>query len=272
MRPISSIPIFSLTILSISQPSIAAPVEDNDLYSARAFVTGTREETRQPAIEDTFRQVLVKATGTPQILQSEQLAAAIDNPADYIDSYSYHDRMEGIPHHDEQGSRDRPYDLTVHFKPARVDAIISRLGFHKWALPRPTIIPLVDVKFQSNSFFLASDAKEGIGQRGALLEEASKKGLEVRLPDSATLAAANAQSQDMTKPSAAPFNQLLTTGGEASLLRGTLLWDDKSFEWKSQWQISVDGQIQRWQTASTTFDAAFRSGLGGAAQALSKQH
>ena len=243
-------------------------MDEKALYSAVTFVTGQREETRRPGIEETFRQVLAKVSGTSRILQDERLGAEIGRAGDYVASYSYRDRMEGIPHHDEQGSRDRPYDLTVHFEPEKIDALITELGFEKWALPRPVITPLVKVDFQGNAFFLASDGAEGKGQREALLAEADKRGLTVALPDEAALAAVDVGSMDVDNPAASTLADLARRSGGDVLLTGVLAWDEEKLLWQARWSIASKGSAKLWKESSTTFDAAFRDGLGGASELL----
>ena len=51
----------------------------------------------------------------------KMLAAA----GDYVASFTYRDRLEGIPIHDEQGTYDRPHDLTVNVDPAKIDAALG---------------------------------------------------------------------------------------------------------------------------------------------------
>ena len=65
--------------------------------------------------------VLVKVSGDPTILDDRRLPALAAHAADYATGLDHRDRMSGIAHHDEQGSSDRPYNLTVRFDPARID-------------------------------------------------------------------------------------------------------------------------------------------------------
>ncbi|MBO0663876.1 DUF2066 domain-containing protein [Jiella sp. MQZ9-1] len=249
----------------------AATIKGPDLYTATTFVTGQRLETRKPGIEEAMKTVLQKVTGAARILASRDLDAVLATSESAVVRYSYHDRMEGIPHHDEQGSRDRPYDLTVHFDPAKIDAIVATLGYRKWPLPRPTITPLVRVDFESNRFFVASDAEMGTGERDALLAEAAKRGLPLALPDRSMLQQANAASLDMDAPPPASLVAIAKRAHGAAVLVGILDWDADKLVWKSRWLMPSEGTMSRWQATSETFDGAFRAGLNGAAALLSKQ-
>ncbi len=98
------------------------------LYEATVFVTGQGEETRAPALARALAAVLVKVSGDPRLADDPGVAALAARAPDLVTGYGYRDRMEGIPVHDEQGSRDRPYDLTVAFDAAGVDAALAGLG------------------------------------------------------------------------------------------------------------------------------------------------
>ncbi|PTW59856.1 hypothetical protein C8N35_106241 [Breoghania corrubedonensis] len=267
-----SCPVPAFLVLGLSaQISLGATaIDDADLYSATTFVTGQREETRVPGIKATFASVLVKVTGATKILERKAFAAYAAKAGDYVSGYGYRDRMEGIPHHDEQGSRDRPYDLTVHFVPAKIDGIIKELGFRKWALPRPIITPLVKVEFQGSSFFMTRDAEKGVGQRDALLAEAEKLGMAVALPHAATLDGMDVGPPNIEGPSQAALESVAEQTGGDTVLSCVLVWDAEKLVWNSSWRIMVGGQARQWQEATETFDGAFRAGLGGAAALLSR--
>jgi hypothetical protein len=59
-----------------------------------------------------------------------------------------------------------------------------------------------------------------------------------------------------------------TVGGEVALL-GRLEWSEEALGWVADWRLGLAGQTYRWQLRGVTFDDAFRSAMGGAAQILS---
>ncbi len=238
-----------------------------DVYSATTFVTGERDETRLPGIERAFRQVLVKVSGTTQILQAKSLETYVSRSSEYVAGFYYRDRMEGIPHHDEQGSRDRPYDLTVEFYPDEIDQVVAVLGFHKWKVPRQRIVPLVRVEFQERSLSLANDATEGRDQREALLAAAERMGVPVVLPDRVQLDRLTKVGEAKSRP-----DDLAHQIGGDILLEGALVWDAGSLHWTSHWMIMTKRGVVQWDMTSVTFDEAFRNSFGNAAEVLSGQY
>jgi hypothetical protein len=111
-------------VLHMPGVDVAAASTALNLYQARTIVTGQREETRGPGLERCLEDVLVKVSGDPLVLADPAIASMKGHAASYVTRFRYRDRMEGIPIHDEQGSRDRPYDLTVDFQANQIDAAL----------------------------------------------------------------------------------------------------------------------------------------------------
>ena len=136
-----------------------------NLYQARTIVTGQREETRGPGFERCLEDVLVKVSGDPLVLADPALAGMKRNAVSYVAGFHYRDRMEGIPIHDEQGSRDRPYDLTVDFQANQIDAALRSLGREPWTAPRPRLVVFLGVRLGTATYMLARDGDHGLDQR-----------------------------------------------------------------------------------------------------------
>ena len=84
-----------------------------------------------------LEQVLVKVSGDPRLIGDPEVATLAGQAATFVTDFAFRDRMAGIPVHDEQGTRDRPYDLTVRFDPAKIDAALRSLGREPWSASRP---------------------------------------------------------------------------------------------------------------------------------------
>src|SRR5947209_19670991 len=99
-----------------------------------------------------------------------------------VQDVAYVDRMSDIALHDEQGSRDRPFDLRVAFDPARVDAALGELGVAPWRGPRPPLLALVAITRRDGSrLTMTADGLKGGREREALLAAAERFGMRVIL-------------------------------------------------------------------------------------------
>jgi hypothetical protein len=75
-----------------------------------------------------FEDVLVKVSGDATILSDRRFEALAAVAGQYVSTFSYRDRLEGKPVHDEQGTYDRPHFLTCQFDPQKIDGVLKMLG------------------------------------------------------------------------------------------------------------------------------------------------
>jgi len=105
---------------------------DSELYAGRTVVTGQRDETRIPAFKTALLDVAKKVSGDHRITENDIESIVHGNINLYVKDFKDHDRMQDIPIHDEQGTRDRSFDLQVNYAPNRVDALLRSLGRKPW--------------------------------------------------------------------------------------------------------------------------------------------
>lgn len=250
-------------------PAGAGATERLALYQGRAIVTGTGEATRQTGFASALGDVLAQVSGDQRLIGDPRVTTLEETAGSLVSSFSYRDRMEGIPFHDEQGSRDRPHDLTVTFDRAEIDAALRALGSEPWTSSRPTVALLIRVENAARTFTLASDGAFGIDMRIALDEASSRIGLPVTVPTASQLADSGFSTDPAAPADEAALAAAATAAGGDHPLAGSLTWSDTAMGWVAEWHLYVDGERYRWGTEGVSFDAAFRNALRGAAQVLS---
>jgi hypothetical protein len=240
-----------------------------DLYRAQTVVTGEGEANRIIGFASCLEDVLIKVSGAESLAGDRRLAAYKSNARNLVKAFSYHDQFSGKPKRDEQGTRDRPYDLTVDFEEGKIDDVLKALGLKPWLSHRPRLAVLVEMKQGPKNFIVTADGTRSDLQRDALLAAADRRGMGIVLPDAQALAELNLDGVELR---AVPPSTLATVaakqGGDVALV-GQLVWSDRELGWATQWQIDWRGKMHRWQLRGVTFDEAFRRGIGGAAQVLS---
>lgn len=240
----------TLATLLIAMPVALAcgPAAAAGLYESRTIVTGMDGRSRPAGVQRALAQTLAKVSGDPALLDDPRLRAI--DPAPLVLGIAYLDRMSDQPTRDEQGTRDRPYDLVVRFQPAAVDALLRSWNLSPWPLPRPVLgIDVTITPRQGPATPLRADTGADERHRAALLEAAGRFGLEVVLPTS--------------QPSyAVP---------DGPSLRGALRWDELQAGWSAQWSLLGAGPEQSWGGSGLSFDAAYRDGVGRAARILSQR-
>lgn len=263
-------------LLIATAPARSAEIvgaEEGGLYSATVIVTG-REETRQAGLRQAFLAVLAKASGDPRLIADPAAVALAEGAPAAVADFAYRDRMEGIPVHDEQGSRDRPYDLTGNFDPARVDAALAALGRAPWPQPRPAVLAVVTVRTGDTEFVLAGDGSRGRDMVEALAIAAERMAVPTVIPDAAVLKRLGSLSQAALFTPGPEFADTTLRVGAAATLIGMLMWSDTDRGWIAEWHLETGQEPgaappTRWTVRGVSFDAAFRNGIGGAALVLS---
>ena len=243
--------------------SKAVPATAEDLYRAQTVVTGQGEANRMIGFASCMENILIKVSGAQQLAGDRRLAAYKSKAKDFVSAYDYHDQFSGKPTRDEQGTRDRPYVLTVDFDKDKIDRVLRALGVKPWPSHRPVLAVVVQMEQGERKFFVTKDGARSDLQRDALLAAAAKWGMSMVLPKSDINGA-----ELNAMPSSALALFVAEQGGEVALI-GHLVWDEQELGWTTQWNIEHHGRLYRWQLRGVTFDEAFRRGIGGAAQVLS---
>ena len=260
---------FACALLCLIAPVRAA---DNDLYRAQTIVTGQGEANRFAGFADCLVDVLVKVSGVQGVAdgaRSAKLTTYKSNAKDLVSTFSYHDQMSGIPIHDEQGTRDRPYDLMADFDPGKISDVLNALGLKPWLAHRPTLMVFAGVQQGAANFVVTADGDRGDLQRASLLAAAAKFGMPVALPKLAVLEKSHVDAANLAKTAPAILASVAAEHGAEVMLIGRLAYDARGFAWTGQWRMDWQNKPYRWQARGSTFDDVFRRGVGGVAQLLS---
>jgi uncharacterized protein len=240
-----------------------------ELYQAQTIVTGQGEANRSIGFASCLEDVLIKVSGALQLAGDPRLAAYKARAADFVTSYSYHDQMSGLPKGDEQGTRDRPYDLSADFDAGKINGILDAVGLKPWLWQRPVLAVLVEMEQGASRYVVTSDARQSDLQRDSLRAAAAKRGMTIVLPDVAAWTTTNGGGAPLAALPPTTLAAGATALGAEVALVGRLVWDESEFEWATEWRMDWQGRSHRWQRRGITFDDAFRQGIGGAAQVLS---
>ncbi len=256
-----------LAALMCCTVTMAAAVDD--LYRAQAAVTGQGEANRIIGFVSCLEDVLIKVSGAPKLAGDHRLAAYKSHAGDFVRAHSYHDQMSGTPTRDEQGTRDRPYDLIVDFDEKKIDDLLKAIGLTPWRSHRPVLTVFVEMEQGPTRYMVTAEAERSTAPRDSLLAAAAKRGMTIVLPSAAALAKSGIDGAGLAAaPPSTWAARAAEQGGEVALL-GRLVWDDQELGWATEWQMEWQGRPHRWQLRGVTFDEAFRRAIGGAAQTLS---
>lgn len=232
----------------------AEQVPELGRYEARAIVTGTDMRDRPKGFAQCLADVLVKVSGDPALAEDPAAAKLEAEAGTMVASFDYWDRMSDMPHHDDQGSYDRPFDLTARFDPARIDAALRQLGRAPWT-DRPVLVPIIHAQGRSTAFDITQDESRAEDMRDALFDAQQKYGIEIAVPTATERGAWRAQGFPAT-PGRVPVS-------------GSVVFSEAAHGWVAAWHLDWQGRGYDWDTGGVSFDEAFRVAVRGAMAVLS---
>jgi len=235
------------------------------IYQATELVTGSDIRQRPIGFARCLRDVIVKATGNPELASDPRLMDLMKNADFYVAYYLYRDEFEGFHHHDDQGTYDRPYELTVQFDPPKIDSLLMTLGEKPWTVKRPTLVPVILVRGYDPPYRidhvlssdLSSDDPVIADQRRSLEHFTDKYGIYLDVPTAADI---TAWGPDGSKAALSP---------NFALVSGTLTFRLDSGGWTGQWHLRWNGVEHTWGTKGVSFDNAYNNLVTGAVRILS---
>src|SRR5258708_25739354 len=149
--------------------------------------------------------------------------------------------MSGTPTRDEQGTRDRPYDLIVDFDEKKIDDLLKAIGITPWLSHRPVLSVFVEMEQGPRKYMVTADAERSAAPRDSLLAAAAKRGMTMALPSVAALAKSSINGVELTAvPPSTLASRAAAQGGGGALLR-RLGWGDHELGWATDWQMEWEG-------------------------------
>ena len=264
MLRLSLLSAFAAILVSFVQP--AAAMDIVELYQSKTIVTGQGEKNRKFGFRDCLDRVLVRVSGDSRLPDLTPMAALRDRAGDFVDSFSYRDRLAGKPIHDEQGTYDRPHDLTCWYRPDIIDPLLAQLGSRPWLGDRPKLTILLDVDRGATAYDVARDSDRDLAMRQAFDQAAEPLAFSVDFPTTAQVGDLLAGSKHSRLGDLEPQDIPPTM---STPVFGHLVWSDKGLGWVATWRFQPRSEPVQWTVRGVNFDEAFRVAVGGVAQILS---
>ncbi|MER9881828.1 MULTISPECIES: DUF2066 domain-containing protein [unclassified Mesorhizobium] len=255
-------------LIAANTPPVSAETV-NELYQSQTIVTGQGEVNRQIGFKACLDAVLVRVSGDQRLPKRTEMAALRDKAGSFVAEFRYHDRLEGIPVHDEQGTHDRPHDLTCLYKPEVIDPVLAALGSKPWLGERPRLAIFLTAEQGARHFALNADDQRGAAMRESFANATGPLVMRIVFPAASLLSASKLGDRSLSHADMATLDQLARKAGADQALAGSIVWSDKELGWVADWRLAMNGKAYKWQVRGVSFDEAFRVAMRGAAQILS---
>ncbi|MER9326780.1 DUF2066 domain-containing protein [Mesorhizobium sp. M0488] len=240
-----------------------------ELYRSQTIVNGKYEKNRQSGFKRCLDAVLVRVSGDQRLPAKPEMSVLREKAGSFVAGFSYRDRMEGIPNHDDQGTYDRPHNLYCQYTPAVIDPLLASLGSKPWLMERPRLAVFLATERGARRFALDADDERGLLMRESFSNAAAPLAMQVAFPTAAQLSQAALDDRNLRDAEVTMLDAVAKKAGADQALAGSIVWSDKELGWIADWRLATAGNTYRWQVRGVSFDDAFRVALRGAAQILS---
>jgi hypothetical protein len=168
VRKTRSVLVWVCLTLLIAGNSIAATV--NDLHAASVPVADQSDKALAAAARVALSEVLVKVSGSAQLLRSPSIVSALGEARSHVQQYSYVRGMPPAP----------PLAVRFEFDSTFITDLVVRAGAPLWTANRPLVLAWVVVEDAQGKHFISRDGTPEQAQQ--LEDEFSRRGVPVQLP------------------------------------------------------------------------------------------
>jgi hypothetical protein len=252
--------LFALLLVSVT--AHAARVDD--LFQVEVAAAGRDPGSRDAALGQALRQVLVRVTGSTESLRNPSIGPLLKNPSRFAQQFRFRDIPPETPGQAEQ------LKLWVQFDGVALAREVREAGLPYWGSERPDVLLWLAIDNRGRRY-LVSDNSGGSAAR-SLAQAASRRGLPLTLP-----------LMDLEDQRAVQFTDVW--GGfvgslqEASqryrpqvILVGKLGRSGTSGGWRGSWNLLGAGGQQSWTSHAANLEAAVEQGIGEASEWLALQY
>ena len=141
-----------------------------DLYAAVVPVTEQSSSLRDAAAKEAMAEVLVKVSGSKNVLQYPTVAAALRDARSHVQQYSY---VRGTP-------PAPALSLRFEFDGNYITDLVTESGAPLWTANRPAVLAWIVVEDEQGRHFINEETAPDEAQW--LVEEFSRRGVPVQIP------------------------------------------------------------------------------------------
>ena len=236
----------------------AEPVAD--LYVAEVTAVDRSQQALADATREALRQVLVKVSGSAEILNNPAIAPALRNPRNYVESYAY---QPAAPVEEGVGVRFRSAGSSV-------TELVTAAGAPVWTANRPPVLAWLAVKGPREPDGPAGLRLVGQGAEPevaeALRRAFSIRGVPIRLPEQPGAPSADRvwqASSTSVRAASEPYEL-------DNVLFGRMTYDEQGRA-SGQWSYLHEGQKRDRSVRIATEQQFMQAGVDLAADAMAER-
>ncbi|MCW8880623.1 MAG: DUF2066 domain-containing protein [Kangiellaceae bacterium] len=182
----------SLVFLLLLSSSFAAAVEVEDLYQIQVPVADQNNKSRWKAMLTGFKEVVVRRSGSRQVLSSQEVQQAYAKVSAYVQRFEYAEnpalaeylaqkKLATVQPVKDEPEQPLPFNMLLDFEPRLIDQLIQDAGMPIWGSNRPITLLWLAVEDGLDRQLLKES--DSLGEHiKAMKEQAQRRGVPIFYP------------------------------------------------------------------------------------------
>ena len=248
----------TLVALLFTLPLQADVVEG--LYLATVPVESQARDERKEAIATGLSQVLVRVTGSNQVLMAPAIEAALNQPSRYAQRFRYQKQ-------DVDGKKQQV--LWMRFDEGAITKLLTDNQMPVWGRTRPATLLWLVVDDRRKRTLISNDKQAEA--RSIIEEQAKLRGLPLRLPLYDLTDRANLSVTDIW----GNFEEAILRASGRYQTEAVLVgrvYRTATNSWDGRWTLYSDGRQQSWQTSGESIAVALLPGVSQTTEILAQHY
>ncbi|NNF96166.1 MAG: DUF2066 domain-containing protein, partial [Halobacteria archaeon] len=248
----------TLVALLLTLPLQAEVIED--LYLATVPVETQDRKERQEAIRTGLSQVLVRVTGSNQVLTAPVIEAALNQPTRYAQRFRYQKQ-------DKDGKKQQV--LWMRFDEGAITRLLHDNQMPVWGRTRPATLLWLVVDDRRKRTLISNDKQ--VEARLIMEGQAKLRGLPLRLPLYDLTDRANLSMTDIW----GNFEEAILLASSRYQTEAVLVgrvYRTASNSWGGRWTLYTEGRQQSWQTGGESLEVVMLPGVSQTTEILAQRY
>lgn len=256
------LPLFMLLFLQLS-PLRAALVED--LYTVELEVVDQTTSVRLEAFEQAFRNVVVKVSGSIEVLNNPGLSRPLKSSSRYVHQFRYQTRKQDKT---DSFTAGRLF-LSVTFNQEALESLLRQNDIAVWGKERPSTLLLLSYAVDSEASIVSSDTTPELVDQLEVL--AHNQGLPVLFPLLDLEDRVQFGVQDIIDNNNEKITMAAARYVPDAVLVGQITGLGEQ-QWQGKWQAILSGQVFNWSMGAESLDQLLGQSMAKLAQTLATEY
>lgn len=259
-----------LLLSCLTESGAANASSPSDLYSAKVELTDNSSKARRVAFGQAMGKVLIKLSGSREILEAPQIVSIMNRAPRFVQSYNKEKlNLEPSGTEPSVGTEKPLVGLHVEFDGPALERALITAGLPVWSGMRPTTIVWLAVEEGRQRYILAE--KSNAVLLSSIQQTAEERGLPVVIPLMDKTDRRQVEFIDVRGGFVERLEQASERYSTAIMLVGTLQSFGKN-AWSVKWTVLGENMNSSWTESGLPLQQALQSGIHGLTDLLATHY